>query len=59
MISNNDLEKRVENIEKQIECLIKRPYRCEVCGEPTNGWIRVLWKTRYLCIKHYPVKEAK
>ena len=31
-----------------------KPYRCEVCGKPTDGWLRVLFWTHYYCRDHFP-----
>lgn len=56
MEDNNtkELEEKVESLEKEIEDLKDKPYRCSVCGKPTNGWLRVLFWTRYYCEEHFP-----
>jgi len=49
-----DAEKRVKELEERIKNLEGCPYRCEVCGKPTNGWYRVLFWTHYYCREHFP-----
>ena len=45
---------KIKELEKRINELETSPYRCEVCGKPTNGWIRVLFCKTYYCKDHFP-----
>jgi len=45
---------KIKELEKKIKDLEEKPYRCEICGKPTNGWYRFLFWTHYYCENHYP-----
>lgn len=53
-MEKNELEDRVKTLELKIKELENLPYRCEVCGKPTDGYIRFLFWTHYYCKDHYP-----
>jgi hypothetical protein len=48
-----ELNDRIKQLEKEVDEL-KKPYRCEICGKPTDGWVKTLCFTTYLCKEHYP-----
>jgi hypothetical protein len=45
---------RIKELEEKVKRLENCPYRCEICGAPTDGWFRVLFWTHYYCKKHFP-----
>ncbi len=54
-MGNDQLEKEVDELKKRIDDLETLPYRCCVCGKPTDGYVQILWfSPRPYCRKHYP-----
>ena len=47
-------EQEIRELRERIEKLENCPYRCEICGKPTDGWLRVLFWTHYYCKDHFP-----
>jgi len=50
-----DLEKKIIELEDKIRILEKNPHRCEVCGKPTDGWVRYFFWTHWYCSDHHPM----
>jgi len=50
-----DNKEKISELEKRIEILETCPHRCCVCGKPTNGWLKLLFFTRYYCRDHFPI----
>jgi len=48
------LEKEIIYLKKSVEKL-KLPGRCYVCGEPTDGFVRVLFIKTWYCKAHFPI----
>jgi len=48
------LQAKIQELETKIKALESKPYRCEICGKPTDGWYRVLFWTHYYCKDHFP-----
>lgn len=47
---------KISELEQRISDLESKPYRCEVCGKPTDGWTKTLFgRHHFYCRKHYPV----
>lgn len=57
-MNEKDLEDKIKELESRIRDLEELPFRCEVCGKPTDGYIRVLFWTHYYCKEHYPPSIA-
>jgi len=53
--TSDELLKRIEILENRLKEVEEKPYRCEVCGRPTDGWVRTLFWTNYYCREHYPM----
>ena len=47
-------DKKIQDLEHRLLDLESKPYRCEVCGKPTDGYYRVLFWTHYYCRDHFP-----
>ena len=50
-----DTETEIKQLKQKIIELESCPYRCEICGKPTDGWFRVLFWTHYYCKDHFPL----
>jgi hypothetical protein len=47
---------KIRELENKVEQLYTMPYRCEVCGKPTDGWTKVLFgRHHFYCKDHYPM----
>jgi uncharacterized Fe-S radical SAM superfamily protein PflX len=49
-----ELQNKINILQDKVKQLETCPHRCEVCGKPTNGYVRFLFWTHYYCKDHYP-----
>ena len=53
MEEKNEIRKLKSRI-NELENSMSLPYRCDVCGKPTDGYLRVLFWTHHYCRDHFP-----
>ena len=55
---NEENKKEIADLKKRIKDLEDLPYRCCICGKPTDGYVRMLFFiVRYYCKAHFPYHQ--